>query len=125
MEIWKDIIGYEGLYQVSNLGRVKSVARYTECNKGLRYQDAKIIKQSKITVKQRYPRVSLYKNNKRKGILVHRLVAQAFIPNPNNYPYVLHINHNPANYHVTDLEWGTQSENIKQCYNSGRRISKN
>ena len=79
MENWKDIKGYEGLYQVSNFGRVKS----------LRYGKEKVRKQT-TTKTCKYNAIGLRKNNKRKTVLVHRLVAETFIPNPNKYSEVNH-----------------------------------
>lgn len=91
-EIWKDVVGYEGLYQVSNLGRVKSLFRYK-----------KILKQFEDN--KGYLRVTLYKNNKSKSIKVHKLVAEAFIPNPNNYDCINHKDENKTNNRVENLEF--------------------
>ena len=101
MEIWKDIEGYEGFYQVSNYGRVKSL-NYNRTGK------AKELKQS---INLGYKYVILYKDNKRKKFLVHRLVAQAFVPNPNEYLEVNHIDENKANNCVWNLEWCTRLYN--------------
>lgn len=98
-EIWKDIEGYEGLYQVSNLGRFKSVFRYFKILKCTKYKDG-------------YVRVDLYKNGKVKRYLAHRLVAQTFIPNPQNKPQVNHIDENKENNCIENLEWCTRSENM-------------
>lgn len=105
-EIWKDIEGYEGYYQVSNLGRVKSLPRgkqwpYRQTHNNIRKQH----------IKNGYLQVNLSKGNKVKWIGVHRLVAMAFIPNPNNYPQVNHIDECRTNNVVTNLEWCTQSQN--------------
>ena len=105
-EIWKDIEGYEGLYQVSNMGRVRSLRR-------------NIILKNKIE-SNRYERVVLSTNNIPKGYSVHRLVANAFIPNPNNYPIVNHKDENRTNNCVDNLEWCTQKYNV----NYGTGISK-
>ena len=97
-EIWKDIKDYEGLYQVSNLGRVKS--SYT--NRGLTgYKDT-----------CGYLLVGLYKNNIRSSKKIHRLVAQAFIPNPDNKSQVNHIDEDKTNNNVSNLEWVTAKENL-------------
>lgn len=102
-QIWRDIPNYEGLYQVSNTGRVRSL-NYRRTAK------TKVRKQG--TNKLGYKNVNLCKDGKRKGYLVHRLVAQAFIPNPNNYPVVNHKDENPSNNTVWNLEWCTQEYNI-------------
>ena len=109
-EIWKDIKNYEGLYQVSNFGKVKSLPR-----KGTQTNTEKILKVSYTY--NGYERVSLHKNNKDKRYLVHRLVAETFIPNPNNYPQVNHKDENKINNNVSNLEWCTPSYNI----NYGKR----
>lgn len=101
-QIWKDIEGYEGLYQVSNTGRVRS----------LNYRctgETKTIKPR--TSKLGYKGVNLCKNGKCKSCYIHRLVALAFIPNPNNYPVVNHKDENPKNNTVENLEWCTQEYN--------------
>lgn len=103
IEIWKDIPGYEGKYQVSNRGEVKS----------LNYRgsgELKLLKQN--TDKNGYKQVSLYKNGKRKNHFVHRLVAMAFLPNPNNLSIVNHKDENPSNNNVNNLEWCTQEYNL-------------
>lgn len=107
-EIWKDIKGYEGLYQVSNLGRVKSLDRIVSNNGGFMCRNGKLLYQG--TVKG-YKKVSLCKNSIMKHYLVHRLVIQAFIPNPQNYPYVNHKDENKQNNCVDNLEWCDRSYN--------------
>jgi ribosome-binding protein aMBF1 (putative translation factor) len=93
-ETWKDIVGYDGCYQVSNTGSVKSF--YNN-------RDGKILKLS--TNKQGYNTVSLHKENKTKSFSVHRLVATCFISNDNNYPAVNHKDENKTNNNVDNLEW--------------------
>ncbi len=102
-EVWKDIEGYEELYQVSNLGRVKSL-NYNKTSK------SKILSPRKN--KTRYLSVCLFKNKKCKAFYIHRLVAQAFIPNPNNYPCINHKDENPNNNNVDNLEWCTHKYNM-------------
>lgn len=111
MEIWKDIKGYEGLYQVSNLGNIKSI--YFRNNICIKERE-KIIK--KDTNKHNRQYVMLYKNGKRKNLIVHRLVAEAFIQNPDNLPQINHIDGNPRNNNVSNLEWCTASQNMKHAY---------
>jgi len=110
-EIWKVIEGYEGYYEVSNLGRVKSLRRWRRSGKGGYFQKEKILKTS-IYEKAKYFSVELYKDSKRKRMTVHRIVAQAFITNPDNKQTVNHIDGNRHNNCIENLEWCTQKENI-------------
>ena len=119
-EIWKPIIGYEGIYEVSNLGSVRSVDRYLDCkikNVNKHLWKGRIISQQKR--KDGRLTVALYSHSKRKRMLVHRVVAEAFIPNPNNYPCINHKDENPANNKVENLEWCTQKENIHHAFKTG------
>lgn len=117
-ELWKDITGYEGWYQVSNLGRVRSLDRYVNGNKincDFQLMKGKILKGTKD--KLGYYRVILRRNVTYKAMLVHRLVAEAFIPNPENLPYINHKDENPGNNIVDNLEWCTPQYNV--VYGSG------
>ena len=106
-EIWKDIKGYEGLYQVSNLGRVKSLKRKVYAGRNrLRWQHERIMSNNKSNGNG-YLVVNLNKESKDKNKYIHRLVAQAFIPNPNHYLYVNHKDENRKNNKVDNLEWCT------------------
>lgn len=105
-EIWKDVIGYEGLYQVSNLGRVKSLDRF--CIDG-RKRCGQIMKQ--VITNGGYFAVGLRKGKGQKRYLVHRLVAEAFIPNTDNKPCVDHINTIRTDNRVCNLRWCTYKEN--------------
>ena len=96
MEIWKDIKGYEGLYQVSNMGRIKSLNYRNTGEEG-------ILRHSLDSYG--YLKVTLHKNGKQKYFRIHRLVAETFIPNVNNLPEVNHIDENKENNHVENLEW--------------------
>lgn len=117
-EIWKDIEGYEGLYQVSTYGNIKSLARPRKNGNGKCYiQKEKLLKQTFTSTG--YKKVELYKDGKRKSFKVHRLVAMAFIPNPDNKPEVNHINGNKINNNIDNLEWVTSSENSVHAYETG------
>lgn len=106
MEEWRDIKGYEGLYQVSNEGRVKSLERdWTVGKGGNRHKDETIMKLQKSP--RGYYRLTLTKDGIETYKLVHRLVAEAFIENPNGYPYINHKDENPSNNSVENLEWCT------------------
>lgn len=111
VEIWKPVMGYEGLYEVSNLGRVRSLDRKVNHKESGFYQTIKgKIKSTKLN-NSGYEIVSLFKNNKEKTCLVHRLVAQAFLPNPDNLPEVNHINEDKTANSVYNLEWCNSSYN--------------
>lgn len=116
-EIWKDVVGFEGLYQVSNLGNIR--------NRFMR-------RISKNRMKWNgYLEAVLCKDNKIYYFRIHRLVAEAFIPNPNNYPVINHINSNRSDNRVENLEWTTQKHNVSLakgkkvalCDNSGNIIT--
>lgn len=104
IEIWKDVIGYEGFYQVSNLGRVRSLDRYV-LNK---FVKGKIL--TPKTDKDGYLQICLY-NNGRKYYRIHRLVAQTFIPNHSNFPEINHKNEIKTDNRVENLEWCTTQYN--------------
>ena len=124
-EVWKDIKGYEGFYQASNLGRIQSLDRLIDTDikyVGKRLQKGKVL--SPCISNKGYKIVCLCKYGERKGFLVHRLVAEAFIPNPNNYPIINHKDENKQNnivwvnedgsidYDKSNLEWCTQEYNM-------------
>lgn len=115
-EIWKDVKEYEGLYQVSNYGRVKSISYFNHANKKS-YPRNKILKPLKN--EKGYLRIDLAKNGKSKKVRIHRLVAQTFISNPNNYQEVNHIDGNKQNNRVDNLEWCTHSYNMKHAVKLG------
>ena len=109
-EVFREITGYEGFYQVSNLGNVRSVERTANVRFGKRVIKGCILKQKTNTYG--YLFVSLSKENKVKHHLIHRLVAQAFIPNPDNLPEINHKDENITNNNVNNLEWCNRSYNI-------------
>lgn len=122
-EVWKDVVGYEGLYEVSNLGRIrthKDKITYTERH-GIRKWKQRIIKQKfqKRVRSEKYDaRVTIWKDGKEKTFLVSRLVARAFLENPLNLPQVNHIDGEPTNNNVLNLEWCSEKENVNHAYNS-------
>ena len=114
-EVWRDVVGYEGLYKVSDRGNVYSLERI--------YANGR--KRNGLTLKPScdrggYLRLELCKNGIRKRKYVHRIVAEAFIPNPNNYPEINHKDENKTNNYVENLEWCTRGYNV----NFGRRNEK-
>jgi hypothetical protein len=117
-EEWRDIVGYEGLYQVSNLGRVKSLPKRIVYKDGREYiYPSKVMKNQKVSTGYRY--VTLYSVNGRRQYYVHRLVAIAFIPNLNNERDINHIDGCKTNNIASNLEWCSRSENIKHAYDRG------
>lgn len=108
-ETWKPIKGYEGLYEVSNKGNVKTLRKN------------KIMSQA-VGVNNGYCYVGLYKNGKGKNVLVHRIVAIAFIDNPMGKKTVNHIDGNKRNNTVENLEWATHSENHKHAFMTGLKV---
>lgn len=113
-EIWKDVVGYEGRYQVSNLGRIKRITRITKWI-SINGKEAYRLDKEKIfsleVGKTGYPIIRLHKNGHKRRVTVHRLVAQAFIPNPQNKPCINHKDGNRTNNNINNLEWCTYSEN--------------
>lgn len=118
-EIWKDIKGYEGRYQVSNTGKVKSLTRewvFGNTNSVQRKEETIV---TQYVNKYKYCCVLLSTNSKKKSIKVHRLVAIAFIPNPENKPQVNHKDGDKQNNNDWNLEWNTAKENVKHAYDTG------
>lgn len=123
MENWMYIVGYEGLYQVSTLGRVRSLDRVITRG-GLRSGDlplkGKIKEQT--SNKDGYKKVTLCARGLGETKLVHRIVAEAFLPNKYNLPLVLHRDDVPYNNRVDNLKWGTQQDNMDDMVSKGRQI---
>lgn len=120
-EIWKDIKNYEGAYQISNFGNVKSLTRI-DSNNHLKKAKIKNLR----TDKDGYKIVILSSNGKRKDFKVHRLVALMFLPNPNNYPIINHKDENPSNNFVDNLEWCDYTYNVNygSCrYKMSRQVN--
>ena len=115
-EVWKSIKGFEGLYEVSNLGRVRSVARKIRFGYGSEYQTSEEILSPHTA--RGYKQIMLSKNGVRYYRQVHRLVSEAFIPNPNNYPIINHKNEIRDDNRVENLEWCTHAYNL--AYNGNR-----
>ena len=113
MSEWRPIKGYEGLYEISDTGNVKSIPR-----KGTRSTEPKIMIVS--IYNHGYPQVTLTKHGKGKTARIHRLVADAFLPNPNGLPEINHIDEDKTNNNVNNLEWCTRIYNI----NYGNRTAK-
>lgn len=119
-EIWKDIVNLEGLYQVSNLGRVRSLDHFRKNGAGIYLQKGKILSPQNANG---YCFVRLSKNGKTRQYLIHRLVAQAFISNLEQYDEINHKDENKQNNHVSNLEWCTHKYNIN--YGTGNERRKN
>jgi hypothetical protein len=107
-QIWKDVKGYEGIYKVSNTGLIKNIKR----NKILATR----------TTYDKYLRINLNKNGNKKTFKIHRLVADAFIPNPHNKPTVNHIDGNKQNNMLDNLEWMTFKDNYQYYLNNKGRL---
>ena len=117
-EEWRDVVGYEGLYQVSNMGIVKSLSRRIVYKDGREYNyPSKVMKNQKVSTG--YRSVTLYRVNGKKQYYVHRLVAETFIPNPNNLSDVNHKDGCKTNNILSNLEWCSHSDNQKHAYKNG------
>lgn len=117
MEEFRNVHGYEGLYEISNTGIVRSVERKVETSKGIRIYKSKILNPG--IQKSGYLYVTLSKEGKSRTFRVHRLVAEAFIPNPNNLSDVDHIDENKNNNSVENLRWLSHKENSSRS-NTGK-----
>lgn len=121
-EIWKHIKGYEGLYLISNLGRVKSLPREKLTPKGTQCMSKEKFLKTNPS-KMGYPVVMLSLNCDIKLHKLHRLIAIAFIPNIENKPFINHKDGNKLNNSLDNLEWCTAKENIQHAFDTGLRVS--
>lgn len=117
-EVWRPVDGYEDLYEVSNKGRVKSLKGWSGNKHFSKYVEREKILKGSMT-STGYWKVELVKNKIVKSHKVHRLVAKAFLDNPNNYMTVNHIDGNPLNNCVDNLEWCTQKHNVQHAIDTG------
>lgn len=123
-EVWEDIKGYEGYYQVSNLGNFRSKDRIVKYkNNGFRLYPGKSLLVEETP--DGYKRILFMKDGIKERFMCHRLVAQEFIPNIENKPYVNHIDGNKGNNVITNLEWCTQSENERHSVDVLGKTMKN
>lgn len=109
-EEWRDVVGYEGYYEVSNMGRVRSIGRYVKTAWGFRFKQPHIMSEN-IHPITGYHMVCLAKDGAKRTYMVHRLVAFAFIANPENKPQINHKNENKSDNRSANLEWMTAKEN--------------
>lgn len=131
METWKEIKGYEGLYEVSDFGRVKSLAKDVKTKgNGIQHRPERIINLKVEHQRDNRVSVILSKDGKKKKFYVSRLMAEAFLPNPENKKEVDHIDGNPQNNSLSNLRWVTSTENnnnpvriarLKECWQEKKR----
>lgn len=120
VETWKSVIGYEGLYEVSNLSRVRSLPRLVPTN-GLTCKERMVVGGIlRQHISNGYMNVRICKNGKSSQFRVHRLVAIAFIPNAENKPQINHINSDRSDNRIDNLEWVTNRENIIHMVSANR-----
>ena len=117
-ELWQPIKGYEGLYEVSDQGRVRSLERKAQTYQGFRRVRGRILKGQKIP--GGYLTVMLYKNNETERLYIHRLVATAFCSNPLAFSYALHGNDIKTDNRASNLRWGTHQQNVDEAVERGR-----
>lgn len=119
--MWKPVVGYEENYEVSNLGRIKSLIKVRWLEKrGIHESDDIYMAQNVSRLNRSY--ISLNKKGVQKNYSVHRVVAFAFLENPNDYPCINHIDGNPQNNNLSNLEWCDHSYNMRHAYEIGIRF---
>lgn len=116
-EIWKDIIGYEGIYKISSFGRILTLEKTYPHRHGL--QKKRSIIRKVTTIKNRYPFLTLTKEGKMVVRKLHRLIAIHFIPNPENKRFINHKNGDKKDFRIENLEWCTQRENSIHAHRNG------
>lgn len=120
-EIWKPVVGYEGIYEISSLGRVRGMDRYYTNSMGTKVFVPGQPIAVNIMKRTGYPHVSLNKEGRRKGHFIHRLIAEAFLPNPDNLPCVNHKDENRANSVLSNIEWCSYRYNLMYKDSNKRR----
>lgn len=120
MEIWKDVVGYEGLYLISNTGKVKSLGKNVDIGLGrIQFKPERILKPGLAS--NGYFTVAICKNRAQTSTCLHTIIAKSFIPNPNNFRCVNHIDGNKTNNAIENLEWCTHKRNSQHAYEIGIR----
>ena len=121
-EVWKDVVGYENLYRVNNFGEIMTLEKdiWTHNKTRVQHRPAKKLKAYKNM--WGYMKVKLYKDGIKKEQFVHRIVAMAFIDNPENKPCINHIDNDRTNNNVSNLEWCTYQENSDWAKIQGRKV---
>lgn len=117
-EIWKDVVGYEGFYSVSNLGKVRRNELIITSKNGVKKRVNENI-MIPLDNGKGYLRIKLSKENKSRRVMLHRIIAEAFILNEFNSPFVNHIDGDKKNNQLKNLEWCTQSENVRHAWSIG------